>query len=130
MRKQQGMTLIGMLFTVVVVVFAAIVVMKIIPIYLQHYSIVQSIKGLNSTSSSEMTGDSYTDISTLRKSLTKRLDINGVEDLKSEQLVISPSGTNTFKVQLKYQAIRTLVYNISILVDFDDTYVVVTGSEN
>lgn len=130
MRKEQGMTLIGMLFTVVVVVFAAIVVMKIIPVYLQHYSIVQSIKGLKDIPSSEMTGDSYTDISTLRKSLTKRLDINSVEDLKSDQLAISSSGTNTFKVQLKYQAIRSLVYNISILVDFDDTYVVVTGSEN
>ncbi|WP_298624110.1 DUF4845 domain-containing protein [uncultured Legionella sp.] len=130
MRKQQGMTLIGMLFSVVVVVFAAVVVMKIIPIYLQHYSVVQSIKGLNATPFADMTGDSYADAMTLRKSLGKRLDINGVEDLKNEQLSISPSGTNAFKVKLKYQVIRPLVYNISIMIDFDDTYEVVTGSEN
>lgn len=130
MRKQQGMTLIGMLFTVIVVVMAAIVVMRVVPVYLQHYTIVQSIKGLNSTPASTLTGDSYTDIDTLRKSLTKRFDINGVDDLKNDQLVISPDGPNKFKVQLKYQVVKPLVYNMSLLVDFDDTYEVVAGSEN
>ncbi|MCL5271753.1 MAG: DUF4845 domain-containing protein, partial [Gammaproteobacteria bacterium] len=101
-----------------------------IPVYLQHYSIVQSIKGLNATPSSDMTGDVYTDVTTLRKSVTKRLDINGVEDLKNDQLIITPSGTNTYKVQLKYQVVRPLVYNISIMIDFDNTFEVVTGSEN
>ncbi|KTD51277.1 DUF4845 domain-containing protein [Legionella quateirensis] len=130
MQKQKGMTLIGMLFTVIVVVMAAIVVMRVVPVYIQHYSIVQSIKGLNSTPASTLTGDSYTDIDTLRKSLTKRFDINGVDDLKNDQLVISPDGPNKFKVKLKYQVVKPLVYNMSLLVDFDDTYEVVAGSEN
>ena len=130
MQKQKGMTLIGMLFTVIVVVMAAIVVMRVVPVYLQHYTIVQSIKGLNSTPASTLTGDSYTDIDTLRKSLTKRFDINGVDDLKNNQLIISPDGPNKFKVQLKYQVVKPLVYNMSLLVDFDDTYEVVAGSEN
>lgn len=130
MRKQQGMTLIGMLFTVVVIVMAAVVVMRIIPVYLQHYSIVQSIKGLNSTSADTITGDPYTDVENLRKSLTKRFDINGLEDLNGEQLIITPNGPNRFKIKLKYQVIKPLVYNINLLVQFDEIYEVVAGSEN
>ncbi|KTD32273.1 transmembrane protein [Legionella moravica] len=130
MQKQQGMTLIGMLFTVIVVVMAAVVVMRVVPVYLQHYSIVQSIKGLNETPVSTLTGDSYSDIETLRASLSKRFDINGVDDLNNDQLVISPDGPNRFKVKLKYQVVKPLVYNMSLMVDFDNTYEVVVGSEN
>lgn len=130
MQKQKGMTLIGMLFTVVVVVMAGIVVMRIIPVYLQHYSIVQSIKALSSTPISTLTGDPLSDVGVLRRSLTKRLDINGVEDLKEDQLSITPSGTNKFTVKLKYQVIRPLVYNMSLLFDFNETQEVTAGSEN
>jgi hypothetical protein len=105
--------------------------MRIVPIYLQHYSIVQSIKGLNETTpDSSLTGDSYTDAVTLRKNLSKRLDINDVDDLKNDQIAIIPTGTNKFTVKLKYQVIKPLIYNISLMVSFDDTYEVVTGSEN
>ncbi len=88
------------------------------------------IKGLNTTPAADITRDSYTDVEILRKSLTRRLDINGVDDLKNDQLVISPSGVNTFKVTLKYRVIKPLIYNMSIMFDFNDTYEVVTGSEN
>ena len=130
MRKQNGMTLIGMLLTVVVVAMAAIVVMRIVPVYLQYYTILESIKGLNSTPSSSLTGDAFSDVQELKKSLTKRLDINGVEDLRDDQIVISPDGENKFTVKIKYQVVRPLVYNISLLFDFDHTEEVVAGSEN
>lgn len=130
MRKQKGMTLIGMLFTAVVVVMAAVIIMRIIPVYLQHYSIVQSIKALNTTTESSLSGDPATDALMLRTSLTKRLDINGVEDLLGNQLVISPSGPKKYKVKLKYQVVKPLVYNMNLMFDFDDTYEVIVGSEN
>jgi hypothetical protein len=130
MHKQKGITLIGMLLTVAVVVMAAIVVMRIVPVFLQHYSIVQSIKALNDTSAVTLTGDPMADTLALRRGLTKRLDINGIEDLKEGELTISPAGPNKYKVKLKYQATRPLVYNMSLLFDFDDTIEVLTGSEN
>ncbi|CAM2803356.1 DUF4845 domain-containing protein [Legionella worsleiensis] len=130
MHKQQGMTLIGLVLTVLVVVGTAVVVMRVVPVYLQHYSLVQSIKALNSTPDSLLTGDAYTDVDTLRKSLSKRFDINGVDDLKADQLTITPSGLNRFRAHLKYQVVKPLVYNVSLLFDFDDTYEVVTGGEH
>ncbi|HAZ7571737.1 DUF4845 domain-containing protein [Legionella sp. PATHC032] len=130
MRKQQGMTLIGMLFTAVVVVMAGIFVMRIAPVYIQHYSILHSVKSLNSTSASSLSGDPLTDVATLRESVTKRLDINGIDDLKPGELVITPSGPNKFKIKLKYRVIKPLIYNMSILFNFEDNFEVIAGSEN
>lgn len=129
MHKQKGITLIGMLLTVAVVVMAAVVVMRVVPVVIQYYTIVTSIKSLNQTQVSTLTGDPASDVNTLRISLTKRFDINGLEDLKPDELVIVPDGENHFKVTLKYQTTRPLVYNVSLLFQFDKTIEVVVGSE-
>lgn len=129
MQKQQGMTLIGMLFTMAVVVMAAIVVMRIVPVVIEHYSIVSSIESLAQTPATSLTGDPASDVEVLRISLSKRLDINGLEDLKPGELLITPDGPNRFKIRLKYQVTRPLVYNVSLLFDFDRTIEVVAGSE-
>ncbi|KTC88795.1 DUF4845 domain-containing protein [Fluoribacter dumoffii] len=130
MLKQKGMTFIGTLFTVVVLIMAAVVIMRIIPVYLQYYSVLQSVKGLNSIPPSSLTGDPVTDINVLKSTLDKRLDINGVPSLKENQLSIEPKGSHKFRVKLKYQVIKPLVYNMSLLFDFDHTEEVVAGSES
>lgn len=130
MRKQKGMTLIGMVFTMIVVIMAAILVMRIIPVYLEHYSVVQSVKALNTTPQASLTGDPLGDAMVLRRDLSKRLDINGIQDLSDDQLTIVPDGLNKYKVKLKYQVIKPLVYNMSLMFNFVDEVEVVTGSEN
>lgn len=129
MQKQQGMTLIGMLMTMAVVVSAAIVIMRIVPVVIQYYSIVTSIKSLDETPASSLTGDPAADVEILRNSLSKRLDINGLNDLKPDELVITPDGANKFKIHLQYKETRPLVYNVSLLFDFNRTIEVVIGSE-
>lgn len=130
MKKQQGMTLIGMLLTMAVVALSAIVVLRIVPVYIQYYSIVQSIKSLNSTPLSNMTGDTEANVAILRASLTKRLDMNGIEDLKPKELSIISEGDNIYDVKLNYQVIRPLISNISLFFDFQRTDKVKAGSEN
>jgi hypothetical protein len=130
MQKQQGMTLIGMLLSVAVLVMAAVVVMRLVPVYIQHYEIVQSIKSLNTVPVSSLSGDPLADVEALRSSLNKHLEINGVDYLKNNEVIFTPNGEHRFQVRLKYQAIRFLAYNISLLVNFDNTYEVVAGSEN
>lgn len=129
MRKQYGMTLIGMLLTMVVVIMAAVIVMRVVPVIIQHYSIVASVKSLNQVPAENLTGDPAADVAVLRESLSRRLDINGLQDLKPEELVIVPDGANKYKATLKYQVIRPLVYNVSLLFQFNRTIEVVVGSE-
>lgn len=100
-----------MLLTMATVIIAAILVMRAVPV-------------------ASLTGDSYSDVEVLRGRLNKHLEINGLDNLKPDQLTIVPNGTNKFTVKLKYQIVRPLLYNISLLFDFNDTQEVVTGSEN
>jgi len=44
--KQRGITLIGFLFVLAGALFVAYIAMKLIPIYLNHYSVVSSMKSL------------------------------------------------------------------------------------
>ncbi|KTD66047.1 transmembrane protein [Legionella santicrucis] len=130
MYKQQGMTFIGTLLTIVAIVIAATVIMRVVPVYLQYYSIIKSIDDLNSIPASNLTGDSMQDINELRGVLDKHLDINGITSLNENQLTIEPIGANKFMVRLKYQVIKPLIYNVSLLFDFNHTEEVVAGSEN
>lgn len=129
MQKQQGMTFTGMVFTIAVLVMGAILVMRVVPVYLNYFSIIESIKGLNSIPQSSLTGDSLEDIAVLRSSLDKRLSINGVEGLKENQLTIKPKGTNKFIVTLHYQVVKPLISHLNLLFNFDHTEEVVIGSE-
>jgi hypothetical protein len=130
MKKQQGMTIIGMLFTVVIVIMATVIVLRSVPVYLQHYEIVQSIKSLSSISASSLSGDPMADIETLKNDLNKRLDVNGIEDLGDKQVLITPDGDHQFKVRLKYEVVKPLAYNVSLLFHFDETYkVVIIGAQ-
>jgi hypothetical protein len=130
MNAQRGMTLIGMLLTMAIVVFGGLVVMQTVPVYLQYYSIKQSIKALSSVPASALSGDSFMDAQFLRGSLNKRLDISGINSIKEEQIKVIPLSLNRFKVSLKYQVINPLMYHANLLFDFDETYEVKVGSEN
>src|SRR5688572_2462109 len=105
MNKQKGISLIGMLFTLVIFIMATSIVIRIVPVYIQYYSILKTIKGLNNTSPSKLTGDLLTDINTLRSSIDKRLSMNGIESLKEDQLIIEPLDAHKFRIKLKYHVI-------------------------
>jgi hypothetical protein len=130
MQKQKGMTLIGMLTTAAVVFLAAVVLVRVIPGYLDYFTLKRSIESLSALPSSELTGDSEANIARLKKDVNKRLEINGIEPLKENELVITDLGGNHFKVELKYQDTRHLMYNVSLMFDFTNTFEVVLGSEN
>lgn len=130
MKKQQGTGLIGMLMTIVVVVMVVAIGMRAIPVYFQYYTIVQSIKALNLLPASSLSGDPMADVDVLRNDVSKRLEINDLADLNKDQLIIMPTGVNKFVFSVKYQVIKPLVYNVSLLFDFNKKLEVKIGSEN
>ncbi len=127
MRKNQGMTLVGMLLTMAVVVIAGILVMRIVPVYLQHYSVTSSINALKKVPATEFSADPAANARMLKDRLMKQLYINSVE-LPPEQIRIVPNGRGNFLVSVKYQVTKPLVYNMSLLFDFDESHEVEAGA--
>lgn len=112
MKKQQGATLVGMLFIAGLVVAGAILAAKLVPAYIEFMSVK---KILNAMASS---GDLKTmSPKELRSSFSKRADIDNVNSVKPEDLVISREG-NEASVSVEYSVKVPVVANVSACMDF------------
>ena len=119
MHKHKGITLIGMLLTMAVVIMAGVVVMRIVPVYLEHYEVITSIKALNSLPPTEFSADPASNATVLKTKLLNQLYVNSIESIPADQIILTPIGENKFKLSIKYQATRPLVANISLLFNFE-----------
>ena len=129
MRKYQGMTLIGMLLTMAVVIIAGIVIMRIVPVYLEHYEVVNSMEALNKLPATEFSTDPSANANILKTKLLNQLYVNSIESITPEQIIISPDGEGSFLISIKYQVIRPLVANIRLLFDFEASQKVKVSAE-
>jgi hypothetical protein len=129
MKKYQGMTLVGMLLTMATVIVAAIVIMRVVPVYLEHYEVVSSMKTLTAIPASEFTADASANANILKSKLLSQLYVNSIESIKPEQIIVTPDGQGNFVVSVKYQVLRPLVANIQLLFDFDASQEVKVSAE-
>lgn len=129
MRKEQGITLIGMLFTVIVVCIAGLVIMRVIPVYIQHFEVKRSINALENIDAAEFSTDTAANAMVLRKRLANQFTINGLDEIKLDELNIVPDGQGNFNISVKYTVVRPLFYNISLMFNFDETKEVNIGKK-
>jgi Domain of unknown function (DUF4845) len=57
----------------------------------------------------------------VRSSLEKRFDMNYVADLKAKDVKITKRG-NYLKVEADYEVVKKIAGNLSVLVEFNDTF--------
>ncbi len=128
MKKLQGITLIGMLLTMVVVVCVGLVALRVVPVYIQHYSIVESIVALNRIPLTEFSDDPASNANILKTKLLNQLYVNSIESIPPEAIQIIPKGPNQFEISTKYKVISPLVGNVSLLFRFSTKKEVKLGS--
>jgi len=111
-KTQKGMTLIGWILTFMLLAVIAVVVLKLVPVYLDGYKVYQSLESLKEDDSSR--GKNAAQLRTL---LMKRLDINLVTDVTSDNITFSRQGGNTI-VEVEYEVRRQLFGNLYAVVVF------------
>ena len=126
MKTQKGMTLIGMLVAAICVIFIGVVLMKITPVYIQHYSIVKSIKALDTLPKQELMGHPSMVAVYLKKKFSNQLYINGIEDVTKDDITIRPK-PKYYNVELKYNVKRHLFANLYLYFEFEDEQKVSRG---
>lgn len=127
MHKQQGMTVIGMMLTAAVVIMLGVVLMRIVPVYLEHYTIVHAIESLSDTPKEELTDNAMGNIEVLKTRFTRQLDVSSVYNFKPDEFSVTAVSPGLYKVTLKYQVIKPLFSNIQLLMIFDDEKEVSVG---
>lgn len=130
MCNTNGLTFIGMLLTMAIAIFLGLFAMRIIPVYIQHYNVVQALNGLHSLpQEATVSDDSSSNEISLKKSLQKQFEIDNINDITDNNIVITPHSSNQYTVTIKYQVTRPLIGNIDLLFNFENSTEVTLGSQ-
>lgn len=115
--RQRGMTIIGVLLVLIVIAFVALIAMRIVPIYVDYFTIRQAIEGLKSES--DVKSMSREDI---HKSLDRRFDVSYVDVIRGRDLKIARQGQDLV-LKLVYEDRRSLIGNLDVVARFDEDVV-------
>jgi hypothetical protein len=112
--NQHGLTFISLAFILGLIGFFVLLGLKIGPVYLNHSKVVSALADIKKTPDIETQSEGE-----IRNSLSKRFDINYVDDVTQDDITITRHG-NYIKVVIEYEVARKIAGNLSVLVEFND----------
>ncbi len=111
-NNQRGLSMIGFLFVAVVLVFVAMLAMKLVPAYIEFFSVKKILVTMGQDAS--LRSKTNTEI---RSDFSKRANAAYVEAVEPGDLTIERSSGGTV-VSVEYEFRTKLLGNVSLLVDF------------
>jgi hypothetical protein len=110
--RQRGVSMIGFLLLAVVVIFFAMLAMKLVPAYIEFFSVKKILVAMAQEGDTKSMSNAD-----LRTSFAKRANVGYVTVVKPEDLSIDRSGGNVV-ISVDYEYRTALIGNISLVVDF------------
>ncbi len=118
--RQRGVTMWGMFMISLMVVFLALLLFKLIPPYLQDLKVKTALDSIEQQASSGMSNPE------IMTALRKRFDIDDIEHVDLADITIQRQGTLKV-INIEYEAVVHLVFNISALMEFEHSAEVPAG---
>lgn len=110
MRNQQGATLLGMLIVGIIIVFVAIVGLKITPAYIEYYTLKKAIVAIAQS-------NSRSTVAEVRYAFQLRSAIDNIDVIGAKDLDITKEG-NEVVISVAYPKRIPLFGNVNIVIDF------------
>jgi hypothetical protein len=110
--KQKGLGFAGVLTLLVGIIIVAIIGMKVVPAYIEYYTIQKAVAGL--TQSGELRNASVTDV---KRAFERRQQIDDITVIGPNDLEITKEG-GQIVIGFAYEKRIPLFKNISLLIDF------------
>jgi hypothetical protein len=117
MQKQRGITFIGWVFLLIPLVVVAYALMRVTPLYLNYYKVVEAMK----TTANEYKNEETLNPTAIRNSISKRFDVGYVDDPKASDIKVSRNGMGQWEMQCEYEAITPLFANVMLVIAFEKT---------
>lgn len=111
-RRQYGMSAIGILIVLILVVFAALIGMRVTPAYIEYFAIKKAVAAISE--SGELRGASVADV---RKAFELRQAIDDFTAVGPQDIEISKNGGDLV-ISFAYEKKIPLFYNVSLLIEF------------
>jgi Tfp pilus assembly major pilin PilA len=112
---ERGMTVIGMLLLIIVIAFVALIGMKVVPMYIQYFSIKSTIESIRKEP--QVAQMSAQDIQT---AIQKRFDIGYVDNIQARDLKIR-NERNGRVIDLMYEDERDLFYGLFVVLKVNES---------
>jgi hypothetical protein len=114
MRNQQkGLTLIGFLFVLVIVVFFGYLIMRLFPVYSEYYGVVQAMKAVQ-----QEPGSATWSPEQIRQSLDRKFNIGYVSSVKPNNIRLVRNSGGYF-LNIAYEVRGPLIYNLEFVAKFN-----------
>lgn len=121
-RKQSGMTMLGFLITLAVVMFFLYSAMKIVPMYIEFYSVKKALASIaNEQDASNSSKEK------IRSMFARHLTIDYVKIIKPEMLKIDSTDTG-YNLVVQYERREELFANLDVVGKFHAEQAVVRGA--
>ena len=111
MRKQQGITLTGLIMGLAVLGFLGVMAAKLMPAYLEFFAVKKMFAAM------EQAGDLKGSVRDIRYSFEKRNAIEDVKSVRSDDLEITKEGGEAV-LTANWSVRVPLVYNVNACLDF------------
>lgn len=112
--RQRGMTLIGFIIVLAIAVFVAYIGMKIVPIYLDYYSVRKAMTSLQQENGVENMSPAR-----IRDLFFRKLYVSYVDDVKPENVSVLRQGG--LRLRVAYEVRENVIGNMDVVATFDDT---------
>jgi len=111
-NRQQGITLMGLILGSVVLIFAAVLAMKLVPPYLEFFAVKKALAGIAAD-----TRGRNASVADIRRLFENRSTIDDIHSVGSSELEISKEG-NSYVVAAAWRKEVPLFANIGVYIDF------------
>lgn len=112
-NKQGGLTLIGFLLVLSLVIFVSFIGMKIGPIYMEYYSVVSAMNGV----AAERGSANYSPYDVRVKVLNRLYVSYSAENVKEQHIKLTRS--NGVHLRIAYEVRKPVIGNLDVVAKFD-----------
>jgi len=120
-NRQAGVTAIGWLIILGLIAFFTLLTLKIVPVYIDNFSIKTILKGLKNEP-----GITKKDKFEIKKMIQKRFDVNNIIHITKNDIEVERKGFVT-TVRIKYTEQKNIAGNIDVLIRFDNAVKIVAN---
>ena len=114
--RQRGLTAVGWLATLIVVVTAITLTLKLAPHYIDFYTMQSVLEGLPE---SEVHSMSRTDVNDV---LEKRFKINNLRDFKIRDIIKVERNRDATVLEVRYERREHIFLNVDVVITFHKRY--------
>ena len=112
MKRQQGVTFVGMIFIAALIVLGAIIALKLVPAYIEYATVVQHLREI------ARSPDARGSPREIQMLFSKRAQIDNIKAITADDIEVTRDGDSVV-LTANYQTKVKLFGNLSACIDFE-----------